>query len=82
MINSEIDEFFKNGVNTEVVQYDDTVEIEKKLIYAMSQVIGTRNEQQDRIAVKEKINSCWLLFAMAWVAYQVDKLQVNMLWSS
>ena len=33
MINSEIDEFFKNGVNTEVVQYDDTVEIEKKLIY-------------------------------------------------
>ena len=54
MINSEIDEFFKNGVNTEVVQYDDTVEIEKKLIYAMSQVIGTRNEQQDRIAVKEK----------------------------
>lgn len=82
MINSEIDEFFKNGVNTEVVQYDDTVEIEKKLIYAMSQVIGTRNEQQDRIAVKEKKNSCWLLFAMAWVAYQVDKLQVNMLWSS
>lgn len=31
MINSEIDEFFKNGVNTEVVQYDDTVEIEKKI---------------------------------------------------
>ena len=64
MINSEIDEFFKNGVNTEVVQYDDTVEIEKELL------------------LKKKINSCWLLFAMAWVAYQVDKLQVNMLWSS
>ena len=30
------------------------LKLEKKLIYAISQVIGTRNEQQDRIAVKEK----------------------------
>ncbi len=57
MSKNEIIDFFKNMENIKEVEYEDTVSLEKSKSYAMYQIVGTRANQQDSIAVGRKDDS-------------------------